>query len=112
VSCDAIFFQVMRNGSAVWPKTLTTSPTETTMSSPDHDQPPANVIPFRPSKYREVGEGPFGCVTVDHHDGSVLVRRFRTHREAVVAMMRGSSGAAGRSPRPVASRPLDDPDAA
>lgn len=78
------------------------------MTSPDPSQSPANVIPFRPSKYREEGEGPFGCVTVDPRDGSVVVRRFRSHREAVVAMMRGSSGAAGRSPRPVASRPFDD----
>jgi hypothetical protein len=81
------------------------------MSSPDPTQSPANVIPLRPS-FREEGEGPFGCVTVDPRDGSVIVRRFRSHREAVISMMRGPSGAAGRTPRPAASWPFDDPDAA
>ena len=77
--------------------------------TPDLSQ--ADTLPRRrPSRYREIGEGPFGCVTVDPRDGSVTVRRFSSRSAAVLSMMRAQSAEAAGvgQPAPAAQGPSND----
>jgi hypothetical protein len=79
------------------------------------DQADDRFMHRKPS-YREVGEGPYGCVIVDPKDGSVLVRRFSSRGAAVVALMArpGRKAGVGRttSAMPRLLGPDEPPEAA